>query len=50
MNKKQLAEAIREEKRLKVCRKHPRPVHHQEKICPVCRIEKEWLVLTNDMK
>lgn len=36
-----LAEAIREEKELRVCVHHPRAVHYDERGCPCCRIERE---------
>jgi len=50
MNKKQLAEAIREEQLPKLCTKHPHPVYFDEPICPVCKIQQEWLALTREME
>ncbi len=45
-----LREAIRKEQQMpKVCGRHPRPVFHEESVCPCCRIEAEWLELTKEM-
>lgn len=41
MSREVLAEAIREEKALKVCARHDRTVFFDEAECPCCRIEKE---------
>jgi len=50
MNKKQLAEAIREEKLPKLCTKHPHPVYYDEPLCPACKAMKEFLQLTENME
>ena len=56
-NREQLAEAIRtpqkvkrEQKKVKLCRKHPRPVHYDEGFCPACKAEQEFLDLTRDLE
>jgi len=50
VNKKQLAEAIREEKLPKLCTKHPHPVYFDEALCPACVAEKQFLALTDKME
>jgi len=50
MNKKQLAEAIRKEKRLRICLKHPRLVYFDEPFCPACKAQSEFLQLTDEGK
>ena len=46
-SREQLAEAIREEKSLKVCAKHPRTVYFDGPKCPACQAEREFLKLTS---
>lgn len=38
MSKELLAEAIREEKSLQVCARHPVTVYYDEPSCPVCKM------------
>ena len=44
-----LADAIAEEKKPKVCMKHPTAIWHDSKTCPACDAERELLHLTNEM-
>lgn len=37
-------------KKPKVCLKHPRPCVYDGLTCPACQGELEWLLLTDDMK
>jgi len=48
-SREQLAEAIREEKSLRVCAKHPRSVWHDSPVCPACQAEREFKNLTRGM-
>jgi hypothetical protein len=41
MFRQHLAEAMREEKQLKVCFLHPRLVYFDEPECPCCKVERE---------
>jgi hypothetical protein len=41
MSQEQLGEAIREEKALNVCARHPRTVYFDGPVCPCCKLEKE---------
>lgn len=41
MSQEQLAEAIREEKSLNACGRHPLTVYFDGPECPCCKLEKE---------
>jgi len=43
-------EIINEGKKLRVCRKHSKPVYFDGAICPACSAQKEWIHLTKDLK
>jgi hypothetical protein len=49
-SREKLGEAIREEKELKVCAKHPRTVYFDEPECPACKATAEFLELTKDIE
>jgi len=40
--KEMLADAIAEEKKLRICQKHLRAVWYDAKTCPACQAEKEF--------
>lgn len=44
-----LCGAVRNDPEAGICRKHPRPVYYDGKICPACVAEREFLALTKDM-
>ncbi len=45
-----LAAAIREEKSLNACAKHPRTVYFDGPECPACEAAREFLELTKNME
>jgi hypothetical protein len=49
-SREKLAQAIKEEKALKVCARHPRTVYYDEEECPACKASREFLALTDEMK
>jgi hypothetical protein len=49
-SREKLGEAIREEKALKVCARHPRTVYYDEEECPACKASSEFLELTKEME
>ena len=49
MRKEMLADAIAEEKRPKVCIKHPLACWYDAPECPACIAEREFLKLTDEM-
>ncbi len=46
-SRERLAEALRSEKSLKICEKHPRTVYHDSPKCPACQASREFLKLTS---
>lgn len=47
MSKEKLAEAMREEKLPKFCKKHPKAVWYDSTTCPACDAEREFCRLTD---